>query len=503
VSDLPKQPEGLVYLTVTQALKGLRAGDFSSRELTAAYLKRIEEHNPRLNAYLYVAGESAMKAATKADKQRAKGRKTKSKLPLLLGLPLAVKDVLTVAGMPATAGSRILEGFVPTYNATAVQRLLDGGVVILGKTNTDEFAMGSSTENSAYGVARNPWDEERVPGGSSGGSAAAVAAGLAPVALGTDTGGSVRQPAALCGLTGLKTTYGRVSRYGLIAFGSSLDTVGVLARTAQDAATILGVMAGFDPRDATTLESAAPKIKLSGKFELKGLKIGVPKEYFIEGLQPEVEQAVRAGIAQLATLGAKISEISLPHTEYALPVYYIIAPAEASANLARFDGVRYGLRVPEDKLFDMFTHTRGQGFGPEVKRRVMIGTYALSAGYYDAYYGQAQKVRTLIRGDFERAFEQVDLIAAPATPNSAFRIGAHSGNPLDMYLEDVFTLPANLAGVPGLALPAGFDSQGLPLSLQLIGPHFSEERLLQVAHAYQQITDWHTVTSSAAMDAQQ
>ena len=489
-------------LTVTQALKGLRGGDFSSRELTAAYLKRIEQHNPRLNAYRHVAAEPALKAAVKADKQLAKGRKTKSKLPPLLGLPIAVKDVLTVAGMPATAGSRILEGFVPTYNATAVQRLLDAGVVILGKTNTDEFAMGSSTENSAYGVVRNPWDEERVPGGSSGGSAAAVAAGLAPVALGTDTGGSVRQPAALCGLTGLKTTYGRVSRYGLIAFGSSLDTVGVLAHSAQDAAAILGVMAGFDRRDATTLEDAAPKIKLNGKFELKGLKIGVPKEYFVEGLQPEVGQAVRAAIAQLETMGAQASEISLPHTEYALPVYYIIAPAEASANLARFDGVRYGLRVPEEALFDMFTHTRGQGFGPEVKRRIMIGTYALSAGYYDAYYGQAQKVRTLIRRDFEQAFEQVDLIAAPATPNSAFRIGAHSGAPLEMYLEDVFTLPANLAGVPGLALPAGFDSQGLPLSLQVIGPHFSEERLLQVGHAYQQTTDWHTITPMATLDAQ-
>ena len=491
MKDLHKQPEGLAALTVTQALKGLRAGDFSSRELTAAYLARIEKHNPRLNAYLHVAAESALKAAAKADKQLSKGRKTKAKPPALLGLPIAVKDVLTVAGMPATSGSRILEGFIPTYNATSVQRLLDAGVVILGKTNTDEFAMGSSTENSAYGVVRNPWDEERVPGGSSGGSAAAVAAGLAPVALGTDTGGSVRQPAALCGLTGLKTTYGRVSRYGLIAFGSSLDTVGVLAHTAEDAAAMLNVMAGFDPRDATTLESAAPKIKLAKRMELKGLKIGVPKEYFIEGLQPEVEQAVRVAIAQLEELGASTREVSLPHTEYALPVYYIIAPAEASANLARFDGVRYGLRVPQDNLFDMFTHTRGRGFGPEVKRRIMIGTYALSAGYYEAYYGQAQKVRTLIRRDFEQAFEKVDLIAAPATPNSAFRIGAHTGNPLEMYLEDVFTLPANLAGVPGLSLPAGFDSQQLPLSLQLLGPHFSEERLLQVGHAYQQATAWH------------
>jgi aspartyl-tRNA(Asn)/glutamyl-tRNA(Gln) amidotransferase subunit A len=488
-------------LTVTQILKGLRAGDFSSKQLTQAYLDRIEKYNPRLNAYLHVAADSALKAAAAADRKLAKARKSKAKTPPLLGLPIAIKDVLTVAGMPATSGSRILENFVPAYNATSVQRLLDAGVVILGKTNTDEFAMGSSTENSAYGVVHNPWDEERVPGGSSGGSAAAVAAGLAPVALGTDTGGSVRQPAALCGLTGLKTTYGRVSRYGLIAFGSSLDTVGVLAHTAQDAATILTVMAGYDPRDATTLESPAPKFELNSKDDIKGLKVGVPKEYFIEGVQPEVEKAVRAAIDQLKDLGAQVREVSLPHTEYALPVYYIIAPAEASANLARFDGVRYGLRADNSNLLDLFTRTRGQGFGPEVKRRIMIGTYALSAGYYDAYYGQAQKVRTLIRRDFEQAFQQVDLIAAPATPNSAFRIGAHTGNPLEMYLEDVFTLPANLAGVPGLSLPAGFDSQDLPLSLQLLGPHFSEDRLLQVGHAYQQATNWHTVTPMAAMDA--
>ncbi|MCL5429493.1 MAG: Asp-tRNA(Asn)/Glu-tRNA(Gln) amidotransferase subunit GatA [Chloroflexi bacterium] len=480
-------------LNVASALKGLRSGAFSSRELTAAYLQRIEQLNPRLNVFLYVAADSALKAATAADKKLSKSRKTKAKLPPLLGLPIAIKDVLTVAGIPATAGSRILEGFVPSYNATSVQRLLDAGAVILGKTNTDEFAMGSSTENSAYGVVRNPWDEERVPGGSSGGSAAAVAAGLAPVALGTDTGGSVRQPAALCGLTGLKTTYGRVSRYGLIAFGSSLDTVGILARSAQDAAILLNVMAGYDPLDATTLESKAPKVKLDGKATVKGLKIGVPKEYFIEGVQAEVAKGVREAIAHLEGLGAQVREISLPHTEYALPVYYIIAPAEASANLARFDGVRYGLRVEDQNLIDMFSRTRGQGFGPEVKRRLMIGTYALSAGYYDAYYGQAQKVRTLIRRDFEQAFEQVDLIAAPATPSTAFRIGAHTGNPLEMYLEDVFTLPASLAGVPGLSLPAGFDHQGLPLSLQLLGPHFSEERLLQVGHAYQQITDWHTM----------
>jgi len=488
-------------LTVVSVLKGLRAGKFSSRQLTEAYIKRIEEFNPSLNAFLHVAAESAMKAARAADKKIAKARKTKAKPPPLLGLPIAIKDVLTVAGMPATAGSRILEKFVPSYNATSVQRLLDAGVVILGKTNTDEFAMGSSTENSAYGVVLNPWDKERVPGGSSGGSAAAVAAGLVPVALGTDTGGSIRQPAALCGLTGLKTTYGRVSRYGLIAFGSSLDTVGVLAHNAEDAAILFNAMAGYDPLDATTVESKAPRIKLNGKAEIKGLKIGVPKEYFIEGVRAEVASGVRAAISQLEALGAKVREISLPHTEYALPVYYIIAPAEASANLARFDGVRYGLRVEDQNLIEMFSRTRGQGFGPEVKRRIMIGTYALSAGYYDAYYGQAQKVRTLIRGDFDEAFKQVDLIAAPATPSTAFRIGAHTGNPLEMYLEDVFTLPANLAGIPGLSIPVGFDHQQLPISLQLLGPLFSEERLLQVGHAYQQVTDWHTITPMDALTA--
>ncbi len=487
-------------LTVASALKGLRAGKFSSRQLTETYLKRIEQLNPSLNAYLHVAADSARKAAAAADKKLARERKTKAKIPPLTGLPIAVKDVLTVAGMPATAGSRILENFVPSYNATSVQRLLDAGVVILGKTNTDEFAMGSSTENSAYGVVHNPWGKDRVPGGSSGGSAAAVAAGLAPVALGTDTGGSIRQPAALCGLTGLKTTYGRVSRSGLIAFGSSLDTVGVLAHTAEDAAIILNVMAGYDSLDATTLESKAPKIKLDSKTTIEGVKIGVPKEYFIEGVQAEVAAGVRQAIAQLETLGAKVRDISLPHTEYALPVYYIIAPAEASANLARFDGVRYGLRVEDQNLIEMFSRTRGQGFGPEVKRRIMIGTYALSAGYYDAYYGQAQKVRTLIRQDFEEAFKQVDLIAAPATPSTAFRIGAHTGSPLEMYLEDVFTLPANLAGIPGLSVPVGFDQQKLPISLQLLGPLFSEERLLQVGHAYQQATDWHTITPMASLD---
>jgi aspartyl-tRNA(Asn)/glutamyl-tRNA(Gln) amidotransferase subunit A len=370
-----------------------------------------------------------------------------------------------------------------------VQRLLDAGVVVLGKTNTDEFAMGSSTENSAYGPSRNPWDLSRVPGGSSGGSAAVVAARIAPAAIGTDTGGSVRQPASFCGVTGLKPTYGRVSRYGLVAYGSSLDSVGALATTAEDVAMLFTCMAGHDPRDATSMQVAVPQVHLSLEPDLKGLRIGVPDEYFIDGIAPDVEAAVRQAIDILKSLGAEVRQVSLPHTEYALPVYYLIAPAEASANLARYDGVRFGKREPAEAILDMFRKTRGAGFGPEVKRRIMLGTYALSAGYYDAYYGQAQKVRTLIKQDFERAFETVDVIAAPVAPTTAFRQGEHTDDPLAMYLEDVFTLPANLGGVPGLAFPAGFDSQGLPVGIQLMGPHFGEEVLLKAAYAYQQVTD--------------
>jgi aspartyl-tRNA(Asn)/glutamyl-tRNA(Gln) amidotransferase subunit A len=351
--------------------------------------------------------------------------------------------------------------------------------------------MGSSTENSAYGVTHNPWNLERVPGGSSGGSAASVAARYVPVALGTDTGGSVRQPASLCGVTGLKTTYGRVSRYGLVAFGSSLDTIGAFGRTAEDVAQIFSIMAGVDPLDATSVNTPVPQIKFD-RDAVRGLKVGVPKEYFIAGIQPEVEQKTRAAIEVLKSLGAEIREISLPHTEYALPVYYILAPAEASANLARFDGVRYGPRAEANNLWEVYSHTRGQRFGPEVTRRIMIGTYALSAGYYDAYYGQAQKVRTLIKRDFETAFNDVDVIAAPTAPDTAFKIGEHVNDPLAMYLEDVFTLPANLAGVPGISINAGFDSDHLPVGLQLIGPYFREDLLLRVAYAYQQVTDWHT-----------
>jgi aspartyl-tRNA(Asn)/glutamyl-tRNA(Gln) amidotransferase subunit A len=468
---------------------GLSKGEFSSRELVQAALDRILKLEGSLHAFLHIAVESAMKQADEADKKR-KSMGSAKPMPLL-GIPVAIKDVLTVAGLPCTCGSRILQGFIPPYTGTAVKRLLDAGIVIVGKTNTDEFAMGSSTEHSAYGVTHNPWDLDRVPGGSSGGSAASVAARYVPAALGTDTGGSVRQPASLCGVTGLKTTYGRVSRYGLVAFGSSLDTVGAFGRTAQDVAQVFSVMAGIDPMDATSVDTPVPQINLH-KGSVRGLKIGVPKEYFISGIQPEVEEKTRAAIEVLKGLGAEIREISLPHTEYALPVYYILAPAEASANLARFDGVRYGPREQADSLWEVFSHTRGERFGPEVTRRIMIGTYALSAGYYDAYYGQAQKVRTLIKRDFEAAFRKVDLIAAPTAPETAFKIGEHVNDPLAMYLEDVFTLPANLAGLPGISLNAGFDSKNLPVGLQLIGSYFREDLLLQAAYAYQQVTDWHT-----------
>lgn len=481
----------LTDLSLKEMQRGLKDGSFSSRELVQAALDRIELLDPRLHAFLHVGREQALRRADDMDARRRRGDAA-----ALLGIPMAIKDVLTVEGMPCTAGSKILKGFMPPYTATAVQWLLDAGVVILGKTNTDEFAMGSSTENSAYGPTLNPWDLGRVPGGSSGGSAAAVAARAVPAALGTDTGGSVRQPAAFCGVTGLKTTYGRVSRYGLVAFGSSLDTIGAFGRTAEDAAAIFSVMAGGDPRDATSVDVGVPRIELAAppaSIPLRGLRIGVPKEYFIAGIQVDVEKAVRAAIEVLKTLGAELREVSLPHTEYALPVYYIIAPAEASANLARFDGIRYGPREAARELAEVYFRTRGGRFGPEVTRRIMIGTYALSAGYYDAYYGQAQRVRTLIRQDFEAVFKDVDVIAAPTTPGTAFKLGAHFGDPLAMYLEDVFTLPANLAGIPGISFNCGLDSNRLPIGLQLLGAMFREDVLLRTAHAYQEATDWHTL----------
>jgi len=484
----------LVELTLSQIIAGLRKGDFSSRELTRAFLARIDRLESQLHAYITLTPDLALAQAEHADQQFAAWR-VDSNIPLhaLSGVPIAVKDVLSVAGVRCTCGSKILEDYIPPYNATSVKRLLESGMVILGKTNTDEFAMGSSTENSAYGTTHNPWDMCRVPGGSSGGSAAAVAARLAPVALGTDTGGSVRQPASFCGVTGIKPTYGRVSRYGLIAFGSSLDVVGVLGHDAVDAAYIYKLIAGHDQLDSTSADRPIPDFELvdASRGSLTGLRIGVPKEYFIPGMQPEVETAVREALREFENLGAEVTPVSLPHTEHALPVYYLVAPAEASANLARYDGIRYGPRVQADKMWDIYSRTRGDKFGSEVKRRIMLGTFALSTGYYDAYYGQAQKVRTLIKNDFDQAFKNVDLIAAPVTPTTAFPIGEHLDDPLAMYLEDALTIPASLAGVPAISFPVGFDKLGLPIGMQLMGSQFSEEILFQTTHTFQLATNWH------------
>jgi aspartyl-tRNA(Asn)/glutamyl-tRNA(Gln) amidotransferase subunit A len=476
----------LSSLTIHAAHDQLSRKEITSVELTRAIFDRIDQLDPKLHTYLHLARESALAQARQADARLAKGEDTP-----LLGIPLAIKDVICVNGLPATAGSKILQGFVPPYDATAIGRLRALGAVFLGKTNTDEFAMGSSTENSAYGVTHNPWNLDRVPGGSSGGSAAAVAADLCLGAFGSDTGGSVRQPASLCGVVGIKPSYGRVSRYGLIAFASSLDQIGPLAKDVTDAATLLRVIAGHDPLDSTSMPTAVPDYAAHFRSDLKGIRVGVPKEYFIDGMQPEVEQAIRAAIEVLKSLGAEIREVSLPHTDYGLPVYYLIAPAEASANLARFDGVRYGLRIDRGELWATYKATRGQGFGPEVKRRIMIGTYALSAGYYDAYYLRAQKVRTLIKSDYEAAFKEVDVIACPTSPTTAFKIGEKVDDPLQMYLSDVFTLNQNLAGICGIALPCGFDGQGLPIGLQLNGPAFGEEKILSAAYAYEQATEWH------------
>ena len=486
----------LTELSLFQAAESLRKGEISSCALTEAYFERITAYNGQLNAYLTLSPELALQQAQEADRLLSAWRKEPGRpISPVLGIPLAVKDVLCVAGVRCTCGSLILENFVPPYHATVVERLISAGMVPLGKTNTDEFAMGSSTENSAYGVTHNPWDPTRVPGGSSGGSAAAVAARLAPVALGTDTGGSVRQPAAFCGVTGLKPTYGRVSRYGLVAYGSSLDVVGVLGTAVDEVVALYTIIAGPDPLDATSQDQLLPELKLKNlagvEQPLRGKRIGVPNEYFIPGLQPDVESGVQQAIQTLASLGAEIQPVSMPHTEYALPVYYLIAPAEASANLARYDGIRYGSRHTADNLVDVYRNTRGAGFGAEVKRRIMLGTYALSAGYYDAFYGQAQKVRTLIKRDFEMAFEQVDLIAAPVTPTTAFKIGEHGDDPLSMYLEDIFTLPANLAGVPAISFPVGFDEHRLPIGIQLMAAHWNEDQLFQAVYAYQLATNWH------------
>ncbi len=476
----------LTALTITEALKLLRARQLSALELTNAYLERIERLNPQVQAYLTVTADVARQQAQAADQARANGADDP-----LLGIPLAIKDVLSTRDVETTCGSKILKGYQPLFDATSVNRLKQAGGIVLGKANCDEFAMGSSTENSAYTTTRNPWNLERVPGGSSGGSAAAVSAGLAAGALGTDTGGSIRQPGAFCALAALKPSYGRVSRYGLVAFGSSLDCAGPLARTVEDAARLLQAIAGHDPLDSTSMNLPVPDYVAGLTGEVKGLRIGVPEQYFIDGMQAEIEGAVRAALSHLEGMGATLVPISLPHTEYSLPVYYIIAPAEASTNLARYDGIRFGPKIDKGDMWPTYKATRGQGFGAEVKRRIMLGTYALSAGYYDAYYGKAQAVRTLIKQDFDQAFAQVDVIIAPTTPSTAFRIGDNTSDPLKMYLEDVFTLPASLAGICGLNVPCGFDQQGLPIGMQILGKAFSEEVVLRVGHAYEQSTAWH------------
>lgn len=502
----------LPNLTIHAAAELLRRGEITATELTEVILDRIYSVDNAIKAYLTLLPEVALEQAAAADKRIAAARKTGTlaDLPLLTGIPLAIKDVISVEGVPLTAGSKILEHYLPPYSATVVERLDDAGAVILGKTNTDEFAMGSSTENSAYFTTHNPWNLDRVPGGSSGGSAAAVAAGECLAALGSDTGGSVRQPAALCGIVGLKPTYGRVSRYGLIAYASSLDQIGPLTKDVTDAAILLAAIAGYDPRDSTSVALPVPdylaEIQRQGA-RLEGMRIGVPEEYFIAGLQPEVEAAVQTALRVMADLGAEIRTIHLPHTHLALPVYYLIAPAEASANLARYDGIRYGLSVPGESLWDTYRLTRGQGFGAEVKRRIMLGTYALSAGYYDAYYLRAQQVRTLIKADFDSALRAVDVIACPTTPTTAFRIGEKITDPLSMYLADIFTLSLNLAGLCGLSLPCGFDAQNLPIGLQLIAGAFNEAVLLRAAHAYEQATEWHSyhpdLTDAAKRDVEE
>ena len=484
----------LINQTLRRVSDMLITGEVSSVELTEACLRRIETAEPYLHAFISVCADLAMQQAQSADRAWVDWRRGKlNQQPSRLnGIPLAIKDVLCVAEITTTAGSRILENFVPAYDATASARLRAAGAVFLGKTNTDEFAMGSSTENSGYGPTHNPWDQKRVPGGSSGGSAASVAANLTFGALGTDTGGSVRQPAALCGVVGLKPSYGRISRFGLIAFGSSFDQVGTLTRTAEDAALLLQTLAGPDTRDATCVPTQPPDYldSLSESGDLSGLRVGIPNEHFIGGVDPKVEKRVRAAIEVLAELGAQIFPVSLPHTKHALPAYYLIANAEASANLARYDGIRYGQRQSGKDLWETYVNTRKAGFGPEVKRRIMLGTYALATGYYDDYYLRAQKVRTLVKQDFDSAFEQVDVIAGPTTPTTAFKLGAKTEDPLQMYLSDIFTLSANLAGIPGVSLPCGMDENRLPIGLQLLGPMFEEQRLLNIAHKFQLATDW-------------
>ena len=481
----------LLYLSITKIAESLRAKEFSAEELTRAYLERIDETEGRVHAYLRVLGDEAIRTARVADRKIAAGDHDSP----LLGVPVAVKDLLCMKGVKTTCASRFLENFEAPYDATVVARLKDAGAVILGKLNMDEFAMGSSCEQSAFGTTHNPWNLNAIPGGSSGGSAAAVAARSCVVSLGSDTGGSIRQPAACCGVVGMKPTYGRVSRYGLIAFASSLDQIGPFAKNVRDAAILLGAVSGHDPRDSTSADEPVPDYTENLEAGVEGLNIGIPKEYFIAGMDPEVEAAVREATAVFKEQGAKILEISLPHTKYALPVYYILAPAEASSNLARYDGVRFGVRKEGESesgfLPGMYAASRENGFGDEVKRRIMLGTYALSSGYYDAFYTKAQRVRTLIRQDFKTAFDNVDVVLSATAPTPAFEIGERLNDPISMYLSDILTIPCNLAGLPGISQPCGFTSRGLPIGLQLVGKPFAEKTILQAAAAFERATTHH------------
>ncbi|WP_434679749.1 Asp-tRNA(Asn)/Glu-tRNA(Gln) amidotransferase subunit GatA [Pseudomonas sp. R1-18] len=476
-------------MTLAEIARGLAEKKFSSEELTRVLLSRIAKLDPQLNSFITLTEDLAITQAQAADARRAAGENG-----ALLGAPLAHKDLFCTQGIRTSCASLMLDSFKAPYDATVVSRLAAAGTVTLGKTNMDEFAMGSANESSHYGAVKNPWNLEHVPGGSSGGSAAAVAARLLPAATGTDTGGSIRQPAALTNLTGLKPTYGRVSRWGMIAYASSLDQAGPMARTAEDCALLLQGMAGFDPQDSTSIDEPVPDYSASLNASIKGLRIGLPKEYFSAGLDPRIAQLVQESVKELEKLGAIVKEISLPNLQHGIPAYYVIAPAEASSNLSRFDGVRFGYRCEDPKdLTDLYKRSRAEGFGPEVQRRIMVGAYALSAGYYDAYYLQAQKIRRLIKNDFMAAFAEVDVILGPTTPNPAWKIGAKSNDPIAEYLEDFYTITANLAGLPGLSMPAGF-VDGLPVGVQLLAPYFQESRLLNVAHQYQQVTDWHTRT---------
>jgi aspartyl-tRNA(Asn)/glutamyl-tRNA(Gln) amidotransferase subunit A len=479
----------MIEQTAAELLPALSRGDVSSEALTGQFLRAIRQRDPQVRAFLHVDETAALDQARGIDVRRQKGEP----LGLLGGLPVAVKDVLCTRGQPTTCGSKILQNFVPPYDAHVIERLRQADAVILGKTNMDEFAMGSSTENSAYQTTCNPWDLRRIPGGSSGGSAAAVAACETPLALGSDTGGSIRQPAAFCGITGLKPSYGRVSRFGLVAFASSLDQIGPLAHTVADAALLLQAVAGHDRRDSTSVDQPVPAYSQSVDQPVRPLTVGVAREYFTAGLDAEIEQSIRAALKVYEALGAKVVEVSLPHSPYAIATYYLVATAEASSNLARYDGVHYGHRTAvRSNLIDMYKRSRGEGFGPEVKRRVMLGTYALSSGYKDAYYLKALKVRRLIREDFDKAFAQCDVVMGPTSPTAAFKIGEKSDDPLAMYLSDIYTISCNLAGIPGISIPCGFTRDGLPIGLQILAAPLAEEKLLRIARMFERATDWHT-----------